>query len=541
MKYINCLNKYLKEFAKAWGYFTFFLIAGLIIFTYPMFVSNFDLMPGDACDVKSFTYILEHSYKWLIREAPHLSFIDIPFYYPEKHTLFYSDALIGLMPFYWIIRLFCSNPFTAVQIYLPILCLLNYSTFYYFLNKQLKFENLFSSVGAFLFAFSVLRYYRLCHLNYFSQFFTVLTLIFLFKINEKKSNQKNHIYFTLSVIFLALQFYTCFSYGFYFCFVGGFILITSLFFKKARENLISFIKIFYKKILLYSFVLMILLCPLIYFYLSVGLIRDIDEIYIYLQPVSAWIRNLSVLDCFILRDKIEFKDIYSAQELCASMGIFTTITALFGISKIKNYKYVFFLALIFIFLCSVEIGGFLFWKIFYNIIPGTQGIRAIIRISLMTLIILPVGVCYYLEYLKNKSTKLSKIFLILSVVLIFFEQIPHNYDINSPWKTYSWSKSKFMNQIEEYSKIVNKDSEVILFLPDYINQDKLSEIQVQDRVAVSSIYVNSLGVWVAMQTKKQTLNGSSGFSREIYLNDYKNAQVEYIIYDLTKVGLFEDK
>ena len=266
-----------------------------------------------------------------------------------------------------------------------------------------------------------------------------------------------------------------------------------------------------------------------------------EEIYIYLQPVSAWVRSLSVLDCFILGDKIEVQDIYSAQELCASMGIFTTILALFGISKIKNYKYEFFLVLMFIFLCSVEIGEFLFWKIFYNIVPGTQGIRAIIRISLMTLIILPVGVCYYFEYLKNKNTKLSKIFLILSIVLIFLEQIPHNYDINSPWKTYSWSKSKFMNQIEEYSKIVNKDSEVILFLPDYINQDKLPEIQAYDRMAMSSIYANSLGVWVAMQTKKQTLNGYSGFSREINLDDYKNAQIEYIIYDLTKVGLFEDK
>ncbi len=156
MKFINYLNKQkIKNFILKWGFFSFFLFLGLIIFTYPM-ILNPDIMPGDACDVKSFAYILEHSYKWLLREPLHSSLIDIPFYYPSQNTLFYSDALIGIMPFYWGIRVFCDSAFSAVQILLPFMCLLNYSSFYYFLKKQLKFESLYSSIGPYLFALSFL-------------------------------------------------------------------------------------------------------------------------------------------------------------------------------------------------------------------------------------------------------------------------------------------------------------------------------------------------------------------------------------------------
>lgn len=541
MKYINYLNKEnIKNFISKWGFFSLFLFIGLIIFTYPM-ILNPDIMPGDPCDPKSFTYILEHSYKWLLREPMHSSFVNVPFYYPFEHTLFYSDALIGFMPLYWIIRAFCDNPFSAVQIYLPFLCLFNYSTFYYFLKKQLKFESLFSSIGAFLFAFSLLRYYRLCHLNYFSQFFSVLALIFLFKINKDNSNCKNHIYFALFVVFLATQFWTCFSYGFYFCFVGAFVLLVSMFFKNTREKIISFVKFFYKKILLYSALLIILLGPLAYFYLSVGMIRDMEEVYIYLQPASAWIRSLSILDNLFLGEIIDYRDISSAQELCASMGIITTILAIVGIFKIKNFKYILLCTLFFIFICSVHINGFMFWEIFYNFLPGTQGMRAIIRISLMTLFILPVGICYYLNFLKNKKTKFSFVIMILSIIIILIEQIPYQYDINSPWKTYAWSKSKFMAQVDTYSRLVDKNADATFFDSQYYNDELLPEIVAQDRAIVSKIYANTLGVWVADKTKKQSINGNTGFSFTVELDEYENIQVITVPYDLTKVRLFEDK
>lgn len=541
MKFINYLNKQkIKNFILKWGFFSFFLFLGLIIFTYPM-ILNPDIMPGDACDVKSFAYILEHSYKWLLREPLHSSLIDIPFYYPSQNTLFYSDALIGIMPFYWVIRVFCDSAFSAVQILLPFMCLLNYSSFYYFLKKQLKFESLYSSIGAYLFAFSLLRYYRLCHLNYFSQFFSVLALIFLFKINKENQNSKNHLYFALSVLFLVLQYYTCFSYGYYFCFTGVFILLISMFFKNPREKIISFVKFFYKKILLYSFIFIISLSPLAYFYLSTGLTRDIEEVYFYMQPVSAWIRNLSILDSFFLSDKLEYKDVYTAQELCASMGVITTILALIGVFKIKNYRYIFLITLFFIFLCSVQINGFVFWNIFYNFLPGTQGMRAIIRISLMTLFILPVGICYYLNFLKNKKTKPSIVLLILSIIVIISEQIPYKYDIYSPWKTYSWSKSKFIEQINKYSKLIREDTELIYIGYSFKNAELLPESIAQDRMAIARIYANSLGVWVAMKVKKLSLNGYSGFSRTIDFDNSLNLQAEYVEYDLLKVGLFEDK
>ena len=143
-------------------------------------------MPGDGSDVKTFNYLLEHSRLWLLKVLTHEYLWNAPFYYPYDNTLAYSDAIIGLMPIYWLIRLFWSE-FSSLQVLFVVMCILNYSTFYCLLNKcKFKFSSLASSLGAFIFAFGLMRYYRMSHLNYYCQFFTILALIKACDINKMK-------------------------------------------------------------------------------------------------------------------------------------------------------------------------------------------------------------------------------------------------------------------------------------------------------------------------------------------------------------------
>ena len=74
-----------------------------------MLLSGFDLMPGDGTDAKTFGYLLEHSRLWLLHVYPHDTLWDAPFYYPLSNTLALSDAIIGIMPIYWISRLFLDE------------------------------------------------------------------------------------------------------------------------------------------------------------------------------------------------------------------------------------------------------------------------------------------------------------------------------------------------------------------------------------------------------------------------------------------------
>ena len=192
MKFISFLNKY--------KFFLFFLTVGLTIFCYPMVKSGFDLIPGNGMDSKSISYILEHSWYWLNKVPLHEEFWSAPFYFPNKNNLAFSDSLMGLMPFYWLLRVFLPT-FSAFQALMVVASILNYSTFYYLLKHQFKYCDLSSSVGSFIFAFGLMRLFRMVHLNYYSQYLTILALIFLLNIKKENSILKNNLYFLLQCNF----------------------------------------------------------------------------------------------------------------------------------------------------------------------------------------------------------------------------------------------------------------------------------------------------------------------------------------------------
>ena len=412
-KFINFLNKN--------KFFILFLLFGLLILTYPMLASGFDLMPGDGLDSKSQAYIIEHSFQWLVRTPKHEHFWTAPFYFPYQNNIAFSDSLLGIDPIYWFLRIFWQ-PLSAFQAVYIAVSILNYATLYYLLRKVFKFSSLASSLGGFIFAFGLLRFFRSIHLNYYIQFYTILSLIFLFKVNKTNSLLKNNIYLFLSVSSLAMQFYSCYTLGWAFCifFFSG--LLFSLCFKEIRKKIFEFVKEFYKLLMIYASVFVILLIPFAEIYLDLGIVRTMDDVIIYLQGPFSWVRSLSRFDNLFLKD-VQYIGFYERGETTASSGIFTTIFALIGlwfsskIAKTKGLRWVFYFVFAFIFFMSCTVGTFFMWNFFYNIIPGIQGIRAIIRISFIALIIISFGLAYFVDNFKKDNLK-HKIILAISVLLI---------------------------------------------------------------------------------------------------------------------------
>ena len=512
MKFISYLSKI--------KFFIIFLLIGLLIFTFPMLKSHFDLMPGNGIDAKLFAYLLEHSRLWLLGVQTHDSLWDVPFYYPIKNTLAFSDALIGIMPIYWLIRIFFTT-FSAIQVLMVVMCIFNYSALYYLFKKQLKFCDLASALGAFIFAFSILRYYRMVHLNYYCQFYCILALIFLLKINKNNSILKNNIFFFLFTSCMVLQFYSCYTLGYYFCIVSFLGILISLFYKEYRKNIFDFIKTFYPYIIGYLIFGIVLLIPFVSHYLQVGMPRNVESILYHAQTSEAWLRTVSLLDSFIY--KSDYSDYWLRDECCAGIGFLTTIFALWGIWYCKKYKWILYSLLIFIFVASVKIFSFLLWEYLFDFMVGAQGIRVVVRIVYISLIIFSLGLSAFAQHFyTNFKNKISaKIILIVSVLLIVLEQIPYNYEKSSTWINYNWSKSTFEKQIEEASKDIPKSAGVIKFMmdtnavmtsyndPEYINFDKFHSS------------VTHLACFVALKTNKYCVNGKSGMP--INTMDYESS------------------
>lgn len=482
MKYINFLNKT--------KYYFIFLAIGVLLFFNKMFISGFDIIPGGYNGIYN-NYVLEHYFLWI--SGIHDSFWSAPFNYYDAHSIAQSDSLMGYIPLYCILRIFIKNPFSAFQLLFIALCILNYSCFYYLL-KILRFKPCASSVGAFVFAFSVLRYFNFDNVSYFSQFLSVLSIICLLKVKKQNKSIINHIYFTFFCIFLVLQFYTSYALGFFLVFSSVFVILLSLLPKNSRDIVLGYIKNFYKYILFYIFVLFILLIPMAYQFVCLDYVNLLSSILSKISNYTVWLRSLSVLDNIC---KFNFDYIGINSHLAsASLGIFTTLFSICAFYKTPKAKGPALFALLFIFLISSGYSAIHFWGLFYYFSIGIESLESILSVSFIALLIISIGIALFLENTKNK------IILFASILIIIIEQIAYNNDPNSYLKINFISKKNFVSSLNNlrtddkyvYVKPVSKNSE-------YYGQNDIEykNIQAEKVASVSAM-------WLGIKLGKPVLN-----------------------------------
>ena len=513
MEYLNLKNciKYSNKLINKYGFYCLFLIIGLIIFFYPMFISNFDLIPGKGENNLYFNYILEHSWLWIKQNAPNYYLWSPPFYYPEQSTMALSDSLIGIMPFYWFLRTLSFNPFNAFQILFIFLCFLNYSAFYYLMNKELNFSSLASSVSSFIFAFSLMRYFRIDEINYYTQFFTILAIIFILKVNKNNSKMKNHLWFLLCAVSIILQFYSCFTLGFFSVFIGFMGLIIALLPKTGRDCVVDFFKNYYKLILFYTFTVILMLIPLSYYYVCANRINTYREIIQNISNFTVWIRTLSILDNIFIKD-MYYIGYLRSNEFSIGVGIFTLILSFLGIWKIKYSKGVPIILLIFIFLISSSTSAIFLWKILYFLLAGSEIIESPARASFAALIILSYGIGVLIQFLQKNTIKnsiITKFLLTAAIILITTEQIPCIKDKNSDWQNYNKSIKEFQFEIDRLSKKIPKNCKILTLKFEAINYENFGKKDILIKKIKMKKQENLLAMWTSLETNIRTTNGFS--------------------------------
>ncbi len=473
-------------------YFILFLIIGLIIFFYHSAVTGFDLMPGNAGDAALSNYILEHFWQWLNQIPQHQSFWDMPFYYPNENTLAYSDVMLGGALIYVPLRCFVKNPFTAFQIWLVLLCFVNYICFY-FLLRRFKYSDLSSALGTFLFAFGVMRYFKMYHPNYYIQYPMILSLICLSFANKHK-----HLAILGFFTFLSLQFWSVYTIGYFFCFTAFIAVCVSLFFKDTRELIINFVRGYYKELVLYGFIFIDSLIPLACHYLMLETVRSWSEVFYHFTDFTIWFRNISITDDVILR---YLPTITEHSEICGGIGIITMLLAVCGLWKFEKYRKQIFITLIFLMLLCVKYGTNSPWYIVYKCFPGADGIRVVSRIYFIFLVFYCFGIAEFFKKVNKKTL------VLLCTLLLLIEQIP------SAKYTYLWSKNSYLNYVTQKADNVPKNCRVLYY-------QNLNNIGVLD----------VLVMWIANFSNTYSANGSSGVVKEKIWQDnsgYCLLDIEY--------------
>lgn len=184
------------------------LICGLYFFIFNTIGLDFKYFPGDFGDGRLNLLFLEHAHKFFTGKLI-TPYWDIPFMFPEKNVLAYSDNLIGSAPIYSFFRFLNYNEYSAYQAWFITVSGLNYISAFYLLKYLFK-NNYTSVIGAYIFAFSLAIYSQIGHAQTFPRYAIPLAILFAYKFSN--SLKIKHLFLTL--FFVVYEIYCAVYLGF---------------------------------------------------------------------------------------------------------------------------------------------------------------------------------------------------------------------------------------------------------------------------------------------------------------------------------------
>jgi hypothetical protein len=368
--------------------FPFLACAFGLWFSFRSFWSGQDLISGDLGDARFNTVILEHTWLWL--KGVHTSLFDLPMYYPHPNAYAYSDYLFGTAPIYWFFRAIGWDELLSFQGWLIAGIALSFFVFYGIARRLLRFSVLLSTLGAYLFSFSVLRFSHLEHAQMASSFWILVSAAGLIHwARDPKSRLAIFAFITGE----ALQFITAY---YYFWFWLWALVMLGIYFLVSAGRRIAFFQ-WMKAIppkFLFSVLMVeaILVSPFLYHYLLAA--RELGRrgwvsITAALPRLQSW---LALPTDHWQWPWVPFKEsilsLPMIQEHYLSLGLMTWLIALFATISIfkKNEKRFLLFPIAMMFVLTFVVGRFSLWIFMSYLFPGGSAIRAVGRIQIFMLI-----------------------------------------------------------------------------------------------------------------------------------------------------------
>jgi hypothetical protein len=368
------------------------------MFMMPLQLMGIDLafIPGDLGDTRFNNYVLEHGYKWLSGQVD--SFWNAPFFYPTERTISFSDNHLGTLPFYALFRAFGADRETAFQLWFLVIFTLNYFSCAWAL-KKLKINAVGVAAGAFLFTFSLPILGQISHCQLLPRFMIPLAFYFALRFFENNSIKA----FSLMCFSAILQLYCTIYMGTFLIlgiltFLAAYLTANGNLRKTAHRIFWGSPKYFVVRIscLLISAAI---LAPLLYPYYLTSLeygLKPWEEIASMLPRLSSYLfpatGSLSWGWLSIIGSSLPMENEHHL--FPGAMAMLTLIVMPFLYRRYRNDP----LAKLGMW-CVLAVAGLVFltlyikyyppYKLLYSV-PGIGAVRAVTRITLMTLFPLAV-------------------------------------------------------------------------------------------------------------------------------------------------------
>jgi hypothetical protein len=462
-------------------------------FTFFRFWNGFDAISGDVGDARFNAMVLEHTWLWL--KGIHSSLFNTPMFYPHPNVYAYSDYLFGVAPLYWIARFFHVDPYLSYQWWLIACCILNFVAFFILARKFFKFSPVFSSLGAYVFTFSLPRISHFEHGQLAPQFYIVLSAMGALLWWREPQSKKAAGLFVLGA---SLQFLTSFYYFWFWVWTLAVYAFYVLVKRERREQFKFWFQeataeAGWKYFLGIALAGFLMIAPFLYHYLLVAkevgmrgwvsVSNSTPRFYSWLNlphdhwewslvPFQPWINALPV-----------------PQEHLLSFGLLTWLCMLAAAiwawkSKTKRYLVI---PLVAMFLFTLTSGRFSTWVFVTYLFPAGGAIRAVGRIQIFMLLFWALIFIFFLKNLWDSPRKIFRATAIFTGLFFFAE---NTYSTN-------WVFSRAQDEAK-VSRVIARlpgDCEVLVYT---------------DGLRDHADFENMDAIVIAFLSGRATVNGYSG-------------------------------
>lgn len=506
------------------------LVVGLYLFPIKFFETNFSKIPGDVGDARFNNYVLEHGYKYFSGKIN--NYWDAPFMYPFKNVIAMSDNLLGTLPVYSVFRSLGIDRETSFQFWIMALFSLNYIFCFLALNRWSK-HLVLSSVGAYVFAFSIFNVGQLGHVQILPRFI----IPFIFYWCWKYFSEKRIKYFLFTLLGIVYLFYCGIYLGFLTIYILLFFLISHFIIYRDWTMFLQFKNLK----TLGSHMTIIILCalllmPLMVPYIKISHITGTRHFEDALNTIPQLRSYFFTSPASVIWGNILYK--HSAYSFPFWWNHFLFIGAVpwFGVLAIpiiifskqvgtNKKRFILFLSLV-LFLSlifSLNIKGFSLFQFIYKL-PGFSSMRSIDRIINTEVICFILVFVFVFRELYNTYNKIKWIVLAFPLLIVVDNLIvPENHKRFDKYK----SQIKINSVREKIKNQYDNHYAAIAFMPVTVpatNNEDLNGWLVE----------NTLDVMLAAQELNiPCVNGYTGFNPGNYIDFFNNPEDESLYSWLT--------
>ena len=402
-------------------------LLGLITVFWPMFDSGFRRVPGDLGDARFINYVLEHSYLWLQREPHHTNLWNAPFFHPIPNTIAYSDTLFGVAPIYIGLRILGAEPTTALQLWILIICALNFAAMTRFARRCCGLESLAAAVAAFIFTFGNARLTQLNHLQLLPQFYSIIALYGIVRLLDGSplTPRRERVWIAVIGLSLVAQLYSGFYFGWFLVVVLTGTGVWALLDRTLRNRAGGLIRRQWAALIMAAILSGALLIPLIQHAQEA---TDVLQVTTYTE-MQGWLPRWQswlfpggpnwLYGWTATHRPFSALPVSERGEHAVGLGLVTAIAGLAGLviaRKRAGVRLLLLAAVSVVIIATLQIGDIRLWKVVYDRVPGAVGIRTVARIGMLGLFILGIGAGFAIDRLRTGGRSLLAILLVVAII-----------------------------------------------------------------------------------------------------------------------------